>query len=92
MEHTHVAVALCIASGVADVGVGIEAAALQFGLCFIPLVEESYFLACLRSNIKHPAVERLRAVLAGARLERSARYLAVDQPALAVGTKSDVLP
>ena len=67
VEHTHVAVALCIASGVADVGVGVEAAALQFGLRFIPLVEESYFLACLGSNIKHPAVERLRGVLAGAR-------------------------
>jgi len=67
VEHTHVAVALCIASGVADVGVGVEAAASQFGLRFIPLVEESYFLACLRSNIKHPAVERLRTVLAGAR-------------------------
>jgi putative molybdopterin biosynthesis protein len=67
VEHTHVAVALCVASGVADVGVGVEAAAVQFGLRFLPLVEENYFLACLTSNIEHPAVQRLRALLAGAR-------------------------
>ncbi len=67
VEHTHVAVALCVASGVADVGVGVEAAAVQFGLRFIPLVEENYFLACLTPNIEHPAVQRLRAVLASAR-------------------------
>src|SRR5262249_27629108 len=67
VEHTHVSVALCIASAVADVGVGVEAAAMQFGLRFIPLVEESYFLACLTSNIEHPAVKRLRTVLASAR-------------------------
>jgi putative molybdopterin biosynthesis protein len=50
---------------VADAGMGIEAAALQFGLHFIPLVEENYFLACLHSSIDHPAVQRLREVLAG---------------------------
>ena len=66
VEHTHVAVALCVASGVADVGVGVEAAAVQFGLRFIPLTEENYFLACLNANIEHPAVQRLRAVLASA--------------------------
>ena len=63
-EHTHVSVALCVASGVVDAGVGIEAAALQFGLHFVPLVEESYFLACLTPSVAHPAVERLREVLA----------------------------
>jgi putative molybdopterin biosynthesis protein len=67
IENTHVAVALCVASGVVDAGVGIEAAALQFGLHFVPLVEESYFLACLAANIHHPAVGRLREILAGPR-------------------------
>jgi putative molybdopterin biosynthesis protein len=66
-EHTHVSVALCVASGVVDAGIGIEAAALQFGLHFVPLVEESYFLACLARNVAHPAVERLREVLADGR-------------------------
>src|SRR5882724_4980754 len=50
-EETHVAVALCVASGIADAGVGVEAAALEFGLHFTPLVEEDYFLACLKGNI-----------------------------------------
>lgn len=44
-EFTHLAVAAMITSGVADVAFGIKAAASQFGLHFIPLVEESYVLA-----------------------------------------------
>jgi putative molybdopterin biosynthesis protein len=76
IEHTHVAVALCIASGVADAGVGVEAAALEFGLHFIPLVEENYFLVCLRSNTSHAAVQRLCAVLAG----QSWRDILADLP------------
>jgi putative molybdopterin biosynthesis protein len=64
-EETHVAVALCVASGLADAGVGVEAAALEFGLHFEPLVEENYFLACLKTNLGHPAVQRLCAALAG---------------------------
>ena len=67
VENTHVAVGLCVASGVADVGIGIEAAALQFGLHFIPLVEEDYFLACRSDALDHPAVQRVREVLAGPR-------------------------
>lgn len=67
IEHTHVAVALCVASGMADAGIGVEAAALQFGLQFIPLVEEDYFLACLDPDLGLPAVQRLRDVLAGPR-------------------------
>jgi putative molybdopterin biosynthesis protein len=64
-EETHVAVAACVASGLADAGVGVEAAALQFGLHFAPLVEENYFLACLKPNLEHPAVRRLCTLLAG---------------------------
>jgi putative molybdopterin biosynthesis protein len=67
IEQTHVAVGLCIASAMADVGIGIEAAALQFGLHFIPLVEERYFLACLSENLEHPAIRRMREILAGGR-------------------------
>lgn len=65
VEHTHVAIAASIASGVADVGPGVEAAALEFGLHFVPLIEEDYFLACLKHNLNSPAVQRLRGVLAG---------------------------
>lgn len=85
IEHTHVAVALCIASGVVDAGIGVEAAALQFGLHFIPLVEESYFLACLDSSLHHPAVQRLREVLAGPRWREMLANLPGYQPAAAAG-------
>ncbi|WP_088280625.1 substrate-binding domain-containing protein [Ideonella sp. A 288] len=62
-EHSHVAVAAAIASGGGDVGPGIEAAATQFGLDFIPLVSEDYFLVCLKDALDHPAVQKLRQAL-----------------------------
>jgi putative molybdopterin biosynthesis protein len=64
-EDSHVAVAAAIASGSADAGIGIEAAARRFGLDFVPLVEEDYFLVCLRDALEHPAVIKLREVLQG---------------------------
>ena len=45
-EYTHLAVAATIASGQADAGLGIAAAAHQFGLDFIPLFDEDYYFAC----------------------------------------------
>jgi len=84
-EETHVAVALCVASGTADAGVGIEAAALEFGLHFAPLVDENYFLACLKDNLAHAAVQRLCAVLAGTGWEQILATLPGYQPALAPG-------
>ena len=63
-EDSHVAVAAAIASGAADVGPGIEAAAARFGLEFIPLLSEDYFLVCLRDALDHPAVRLLRQALA----------------------------
>lgn len=44
-EFTHVAVAAMIASGAADAGFGIQAAARQFKLDFIPYLKEAYVLA-----------------------------------------------
>ena len=85
VEHTHVAVALCVASGVADAGIGVEAAALQFGLHFVPLVEEDYFLACLASRLRHPAVQRLREVLAGPRWQAILGGLPGYQPVAGAG-------
>lgn len=63
-EDSHVAVAAAIASGLGDVGPGIESAAQQFGLDFIPLIVEDYFLVCLKDTLEHPAVQRLRQALA----------------------------
>jgi putative molybdopterin biosynthesis protein len=81
VEKTHVAIGLCVASGVADVGIGIEAAALQFGLHFVPLVEEHYFLACLNDTLEHPAVRRMREILGGRRWSEILENLAGYRPA-----------
>lgn len=66
-EESHVAVAATIAGGAADAGVGIEAAARAFGLTFVPLLEEDYFLVCLAGTLQHPAVLKLREALADRR-------------------------
>jgi putative molybdopterin biosynthesis protein len=65
-EHSHVAVAAALASRLGDVGLGIKAAARQFGLDFVPLVAEDYFLVCLKDALDHPAVAKLRRVLESA--------------------------
>lgn len=62
-EFTHAAVAATIASGMADAGFGIEAAARQHGLAFVPLVTERYFLAARAATLTRPAP---RALLAAA--------------------------
>ncbi len=63
-EESHLAIAAAVAAGAADTGPGIEAAARQFGLDFVPLVEEDYYLVCLKDALDHPAVHKLRQALA----------------------------
>ncbi len=65
-EDSHLAVAAAVASGNAEAGLGIEAAARQFGLDFVPLVEEDYFLVCLRDALDQPPVLALREILRSA--------------------------
>jgi molybdate transport repressor ModE-like protein len=55
-EFTHLAVAAAIASGVADVGIGIEAAARRLKLDFIPLFVEDYYLLGKRETIERADV------------------------------------
>lgn len=55
-EFTHAAVAAYIASGMADVGIGVQTAAQRFGLPFIPLVRERYFFALNKSALEAPAM------------------------------------
>lgn len=86
IEHSHVAVALCVAGGVVDAAIGVEAAALQLGLHFVPLIEESYFLACLVTDIAHPGIQRLRTVLAGPGWQKILAGLPGYQTPLAPGS------
>ncbi|WP_297361012.1 substrate-binding domain-containing protein [Thauera sp.] len=62
-EPSHGAIAHAVASGQADAGLGIEASARSRGLGFVPLVEEAYFLACLKSTLEQPATRALLGVL-----------------------------
>lgn len=61
-EFTHLAVAAMIASGSADAGMGIKAAAKQFNLSFIPVLEEAYVLAIANDNANDLST-RLRELL-----------------------------
>jgi putative molybdopterin biosynthesis protein len=62
-EFTHAAVAAFVASGMADVGFGIEPAARQFKLDFVPMVQERYMLACHKESLRLPPVRELIALL-----------------------------
>lgn len=59
VETTHLSVAAAIASGEADAGFGIHAAAAQFDLEFIPLLREQYYLACMKETLDDPAIVTL---------------------------------
>ena len=62
-EFTHSAVAAFIASGMADVGFGVQTAAERFKLDFIPLVSERYFFAVNAEVLNQPHMNQLIAVL-----------------------------
>jgi molybdate transport repressor ModE-like protein len=62
-EFTHSAVAAYIASGMADVGIGMRTAAEQFKLGFIPLVRERYFFAVHTAALDDALMARLLAIL-----------------------------
>lgn len=64
-EFTHSAVAAYVASGMADVGIGVEVAARQFGLGFIPLTTEHYLLLCHQRTLQQVAMQRLLSVIRG---------------------------
>ena len=62
-EPSHTAAAHAVASGSADVALGIAIAAQAQGLDFVPLVQESYHLVCLKSALQEPAIAALLEVL-----------------------------
>jgi len=58
-EFTHLAVAAAIASGVADAGIGIEAAARRLKLDFVPLFVEDYYLLGKRETVERADIETI---------------------------------
>jgi molybdate transport repressor ModE-like protein len=62
-ELTHAAVAAYVASGMADVGMGVQTAAHRFGLHFIALLKERYFFALPADAMDREELRPLLAVL-----------------------------
>lgn len=58
-ELTHSAIAAFVASGMADLGFGVQPAAEQFGLDFIPVIEEDYLFACERDKLDDARLSRV---------------------------------
>lgn len=66
IEFTHAAVAAYIASGRADAGLAIEAAANQFGLDFLPVLTERYCLMFPEAASDSPHLQGLLKILQSA--------------------------
>ncbi len=58
-EYTHLAVAAAVASGRAECGLGIRAAAEALGLGFVPLFQERYDLVIPRRHYEDPFLQPL---------------------------------
>lgn len=79
-EPSHAAVAQAVASGAADAGLGIEPAARARNLDFVPLLQEDYYLVCLKDALEEPAVQALRSFLAGPAWRERMRALPGYEP------------
>ncbi|HEY9073783.1 MAG TPA: substrate-binding domain-containing protein, partial [Desulfobaccales bacterium] len=74
-EYTHMAVAVNVFSGTADVGLGIMAAAKALGLDFIPLLPERYDLVVPESTFADPRFQALLEVIRAAEFQEAAMAL-----------------
>ena len=64
-EYTHLAVAAAVAGGMADVGLGEEAAAGMLDLDFVPIYREVYYLAAPAAALEGGRFAELLAALRG---------------------------
>jgi molybdate-binding protein len=74
-ELTHSAIAAFVASGMADVGFGVEPAAHHFGLDFIPIVDEDYYFACDRAHLERAPLVTVIDLLRGSAFRHSVEHL-----------------
>ncbi|MFM0170417.1 substrate-binding domain-containing protein [Paraburkholderia sediminicola] len=74
-ELTHSAIAAFVASGMADVGFGVEPAAHHFGLDFIPVVDEDYYFACDRARLERAPLATVLDLLRGSAFRHSVDQL-----------------
>ncbi len=74
-EFTHMAVAVAVLSGTADVGLGIQAAARALDLDFIPVVTEQYDLVIPDRFFQMDSLQILLDTIRGERFKRRVRTL-----------------
>jgi putative molybdopterin biosynthesis protein len=74
-EPTHLAVAAAVASGRADCGMGVRAAARAFELDFVPVTREPYDLVLERESLEHPVLNPLWELLGSASFQESVERL-----------------
>ncbi|MFP6558388.1 substrate-binding domain-containing protein [Paraburkholderia sp. B3] len=80
-ELTHSAIAAFVASGMADVGFGVEPAAHHFGLDFMPIADEDYYFACDRAQLEREPLAAVLALLRGAAFRQNVARLEGYDPA-----------
>lgn len=74
-EYTHAAVAAYVASGMADVGFGVEPPARRFKLDFQPVVTERYFLLCREPTLTKPSMRAALTILRDPAFQESVNQL-----------------
>jgi molybdate transport repressor ModE-like protein len=74
-EFTHAAVAAYVASGMADVGFGLETPARRFKLEFLPVATERYFLLCSQARLDQAPMQQVLALLRSAAFQREVNEL-----------------
>ena len=91
-ELTHAAVAAYVASGMADVGFGVETPARQFKLDFMPIQTERYFLLCEERSLDSPMVREMLAIVQGSEFKAAVNRLPGYQADETTGMVSGLRP
>lgn len=74
-DDLDLAIAAEVASGRADAGFGLRAAAARHKLDFVPLATERYYLAATRRSLREPPLQALLEVLRGPQFDACVRQL-----------------
>ena len=86
-EYTHLATAAAVASGTADAGLGIRAAAIALDLHFIPLVHERYDLVIPKAHYHGKLLEPILALL----YDKSFRTAVAGMPGYDVTSMGEII-
>ncbi|MBK8016824.1 MAG: helix-turn-helix transcriptional regulator [Betaproteobacteria bacterium] len=74
-EFTHAAVAAYVGSGIADAGFGVQPAAHNLRLDFVPIAREHYFFAVALTTLERPEIQEFLSLLKGETFQQMVREL-----------------